>query len=129
MIVRYFPGLSPQPNQAPFNVCRGAAGFDGAMQAALENEPVLAADESPVNVLGQDADAGTGQPETGAPHVLVMGMGSAAMAHTRTPECCDMIEDSRALVAAALPPEPVIAQIGRHLVFRQTSAASRRAHD
>ena len=49
-----------------------AAGFDDAMQAALADEPVLAADESPVNVLARDADPDTGEPQTGAPHVLVI---------------------------------------------------------
>ena len=49
-----------------------AAGFDGAMQAALENEPVLAADESPVSVLARNANPDTGELETGAPHVLVI---------------------------------------------------------
>ena len=46
------------------------AGFDAAMQAALENEPVLAADETPVNLL--DSRAGLDQDEAGAPHVLVV---------------------------------------------------------
>jgi transposase len=49
-----------------------AAGFDDAMQAALAGEPALAADESPVNVLTTDADPDTGEPGTGAPHVLVI---------------------------------------------------------
>jgi transposase len=46
------------------------AGFDAAMQAALEKEPVLAADETPVNLL--DRHAGLDQDEAGAPHVLVV---------------------------------------------------------
>jgi transposase len=46
------------------------AGFDEAMQAALEKEPVLAADETPVNVL--DCAAGLEPDEAGAPHVLVV---------------------------------------------------------
>jgi transposase len=46
------------------------AGFDEAMQAALEREPVLAADETPVNLL--DPDAGLEEDEAGAPHVLVV---------------------------------------------------------
>jgi len=46
------------------------AGFDEAMQAALESEPVLAADETPVNLL--DPDAGLEEDEAGAPHVLVV---------------------------------------------------------
>ena len=45
-----------------------AAGFDDAMQAALADEPVLGADETPVNVLAR----GTGEPEEGAPHVLIV---------------------------------------------------------
>jgi hypothetical protein len=39
------------------------AGFDAAMQAALEKEPVLAADETPVNLL--DRHAGPDQDEGG----------------------------------------------------------------
>jgi transposase len=46
------------------------AGFDAAMQAALEQEPVLAADETPVNLL--DPHAGLARDEAGAPHVLVV---------------------------------------------------------
>ena len=46
------------------------AGFDQAMQSALGNEPVLAADETPVNLL--DAQAGLGEDDAGAPHVLVV---------------------------------------------------------
>jgi hypothetical protein len=46
------------------------AGFDAAMQAALEQEPVLAADETPVNLL--DPRAGLAKDEAGAPHVLVV---------------------------------------------------------
>lgn len=46
------------------------AGFDEAMQAALENEPRLAAGETPVNLL--EPAAGLAGDETGAPHVLVI---------------------------------------------------------
>jgi transposase len=46
------------------------AGFDEAMQAALEAEPVLAADETPVNLL--DPHAGLAEEDAGAPHVLVV---------------------------------------------------------
>jgi transposase len=46
------------------------AGFDDAMQAALEKEPVLAADETPVNLL--DSKAGLAEDDAGAPHVLVI---------------------------------------------------------
>ncbi len=48
------------------------AGFDEAMQAALAEEPVLGADETPVNVLAKDTDPETGEPETGSPHVLII---------------------------------------------------------
>jgi hypothetical protein len=59
------------------------AGFDAAMCAALAAEPVLAADETPVNVLAPGAPApAAGQEEEdpedgdrrapGAPHVLVI---------------------------------------------------------
>ena len=48
------------------------AGFDEAMQAALAEEPVLGADETPVNVLAQDIDPETGEPQTGSPHVLII---------------------------------------------------------
>ena len=46
------------------------AGFDQAMQAALAEEPVLAADETPVNLL--DPAAGLTDDDAGAPHVLVI---------------------------------------------------------
>jgi transposase len=46
------------------------AGFDAAMQAALAAEPVLAADETPVNLI--DPHAGLAQDDAGAPHVLVV---------------------------------------------------------
>jgi transposase IS66 family protein len=49
-----------------------AAGFDDAMQAALAGEPVLGADETPVNVLARDTDPQTGEPAGGAPHVLIV---------------------------------------------------------
>jgi hypothetical protein len=63
-----------------------AAGFDEAMAAALAAEDVLAADETPVNVLDKtpppapaDGDAGEADPEdrdgrqgAGAPHVLIV---------------------------------------------------------
>ncbi len=48
------------------------AGFNEAMQAALAAEPVLGADETPVNVLAQDTDPETGEPQTGSPHVLII---------------------------------------------------------
>ena len=46
------------------------ARFDDAMQAALGKEPVLAADETPVNLL--DPHAGLAEQDAGAPHVLVI---------------------------------------------------------
>ena len=49
-----------------------AAGFDDAMQAALADEPVLGADETPVNVLAREKDPQTGEPADGAPHVLIV---------------------------------------------------------
>jgi hypothetical protein len=61
------------------------AGFDEAMCAALAAEPVLAADETPVNVLAKDAPRPAGREEeeeqdpeekekaaAGAPHVLIV---------------------------------------------------------
>jgi len=48
------------------------AGFDDAMCAALAEEPVLAADESPVNVLAPDTDPGTGAVVPGAAQVMVI---------------------------------------------------------
>jgi transposase len=65
----------------------GKAGFDAAMLAALTAEEVLAADETPVNVLdktppapapeGEDeADPEEDKPASGSPHVLI----------TRTPD-------------------------------------------
>jgi len=50
----------------------GAAGFGAAMQAALLAEPVLTADESPVEVVTPAADPQTGQPVPGSPHVMVI---------------------------------------------------------
>jgi transposase len=48
------------------------AGFDTAMLAALMAEPVLAADESPVQVVTPAIDPDTGQPIPGSPHVLAI---------------------------------------------------------
>ena len=45
------------------------AGFDDAMQAALGKEPVLVADETPVNLL--DPRAGLAEADAGAPHVTL----------------------------------------------------------
>jgi transposase len=46
------------------------AGFDAAMEAAPREEPVLAADETPVNLT--DPHAGLAEADAGAPHVLVV---------------------------------------------------------
>ena len=48
------------------------AGFDRAMLAALLAEPVLAADESPVQVVTPAVDPDTGLPLPGSPHVLAI---------------------------------------------------------
>jgi hypothetical protein len=48
------------------------AGFHDALHAALLAEPVLTADETPVEVLTPAVDQTTGQPVPGAPHVLVL---------------------------------------------------------
>jgi len=48
------------------------AGFEEAMRAALAQEPVLAADESPVNVLTPDIDPDTGEVVPGAAQVMVI---------------------------------------------------------
>jgi hypothetical protein len=49
-----------------------AAGFDDALLAALLAEPVLTADESPVEVVTPARDPDTDEPVPGAPHVLVL---------------------------------------------------------
>jgi len=49
-----------------------ASGFAEAMQAALMGEPVLTADESPVEVVTPAVDETTGQPVSGSPHVMVI---------------------------------------------------------
>jgi Transposase IS66 family len=49
-----------------------AAGFGEAMRAALLAEPVLTADESPVEVVTPATDPETGQPLSGKPHVMVI---------------------------------------------------------
>ena len=74
---------------ARVNAQLGKAGFDEAMLAALAGQDVLAADETPVNVLDGSAPAAApqekdepdpeekdGKAAAGAPHVLI----------TRTPE-------------------------------------------
>jgi transposase len=48
------------------------AGFGEAMLAGLLAEPVLAADESPVQVVTPAVDPDTGQPLPGSPHVLAI---------------------------------------------------------
>lgn len=49
-----------------------AAGFAEAIQAALLAEPVLTADESPVEVVTPACDPETGLPVPGSPHVMVI---------------------------------------------------------
>lgn len=49
-----------------------AAGFDQAMKTALQAEDVLCGDESPVNVLRNDTDPGTGGQVPGAPHAITL---------------------------------------------------------
>jgi transposase len=59
------------------------AGFDEAMRAALAAEPVLAADETPVNLL--DPHAGLAEEDAGAPHVLVVRTPHAGLTWLRAP--------------------------------------------
>ncbi len=47
-------------------------GFDDAMRAALAQEPVLAADETPVSVLAPETDPDSGEPVPGAAQVMVL---------------------------------------------------------
>jgi hypothetical protein len=47
-------------------------GFETAMRAALLAEPVLTADESPVEVVTPAVDPDTGAPVAGSPHVMVI---------------------------------------------------------
>ncbi len=47
-------------------------GFEAAMRAALLAEPVLTADESPVEVVTPATDPDIGQTVTGSPHVMVI---------------------------------------------------------
>jgi hypothetical protein len=84
----------------------GRAGFDAAMLAALAGEDVLAADETPVNVLDgtrpapEDGEAGPEEKDgtAGAPHVLI----------TRTPDgrltfLQALASRRKAAIAAGLP--------------------------
>jgi hypothetical protein len=48
------------------------AGFGEAIKAALLGEPVLTADESPVEVVSPAKDPGTGETVPGSPHVMVL---------------------------------------------------------
>jgi hypothetical protein len=95
---------------ARVNARLGEAGFDAAMLAALAGEDVLAADETPVNVLDPAAYAGPapeggdgagpeGKPAAGAPHALI----------TRTPDgrltyLQAIASRHKESVAAAVPP-------------------------
>ena len=49
-----------------------AAGFTDVMRTALLGEPVLTADESPVEVVNPATDPTTGRPVPGTPHVMVI---------------------------------------------------------
>jgi transposase len=60
----------PVPAGERLSARLGDAGFGDAMQAALAEEPVLAADETPVSLI--DPHAGLAQADAGAPHVLVV---------------------------------------------------------
>jgi transposase len=88
----------------------GRAGFDAALLAALAGEDVLAADETPVNLLDkmapapapaageQERDPEEDEPAAGAPHVLI----------TRTPDgrltfLQAIASRRKAAIAAALP--------------------------
>ena len=59
------------------------AGFDDAMEAALGKEPVLAADETPVNLV--DPHAGLAEADAGAPHVLVVRTPHRGLTWLRAP--------------------------------------------
>ena len=86
----------------------GNAGFDGAMIAALTAEEVLAADETPVNVMDKtvpsapapeereeaDPEEKEGKAAAGAPHVLI----------TRTPD--GRLRSCRPSAPAARTPSP-----------------------
>jgi hypothetical protein len=61
----------------------GGAGFDKAMQAALGAEPVLAGDETPVNLI--DPHAGLAGQDAGAPHVLVVRTPHRGLTWLRAP--------------------------------------------
>jgi Transposase IS66 family len=96
---------------ARVNAQLGKAGFDAAMLAALAGEDVLAADETPVNLLGgtapsqaaaeeqeKDPEEKDGKAAPGAPHVLI----------TRTPDgrltlLQAMASRKKAAIAAGLP--------------------------
>jgi hypothetical protein len=96
---------------ARVNAQLGKAGFDAAMLAALAGEDVLAADETPVNLLGgtvpapgpeekgeADPEEGDGKLTAGAPHVLI----------TRTPDgrltfLQAIASRRKAAIAAGLP--------------------------
>ncbi|HEV7578837.1 MAG TPA: transposase [Mycobacterium sp.] len=47
-------------------------GFEAAMRVALLAEPVLTADESPVEIVRPAVDPDTGAPVAGSPHVMVI---------------------------------------------------------
>jgi hypothetical protein len=88
----------------------GKAGFDGAMIAALAGEGVLAADETPVNVLGKTAPAPEdgkqdsdpeekqGKAAAGAPHVLITRTTDGRLTFLQA-----MASRRKAALAAGLP--------------------------
>jgi hypothetical protein len=88
----------------------GKAGFDDAMIAALAGEGVLAADETPVNVLGRTAPAPEdgkqdsdpedkqGKAAAGAPHVLITRAPDGRLTFLQA-----MASRRKAALAAGLP--------------------------
>jgi transposase IS66 family protein len=90
-LIGMLPGTEVSPGWVDKAVARvsgrlGKAGFDEAMAAALAAQDVLAADETPVNVLDKtplpalaadeageaDPEEKDGRPAAGAPHVLIV---------------------------------------------------------
>lgn len=74
-LIRMLPGVPVSPGFVDLASERlsgrlEGAGFDQAMRAALEKEPVLAAGETPVSL--PDPAAGLDEDDAGAPHVLVI---------------------------------------------------------
>ena len=87
-LISMLPGVPVSPGFADLASERLAsrlqdAGFDAAMQAALEKEPVLAAGETPVNLT--DPHAGLAEEDAGAPHVLVVRTPHRGLTWLRAP--------------------------------------------